>query len=229
MKIFINDIPVNIIPKKSVREWDKYHTIKKGDNKMISHLDLSGDILFVDLGGNELKMFLILMQEKKFKKATSITFAVNDYNSAKKLVKGQFTIVKAAGGLVVKDDQFLLIHRLKRWDLPKGKSDKGEKMKETAVREVEEECSIKVNLIKKIGVTWHTYTQNDKRILKRNKWFLMECVDDKNMRPQHEEDIEEVAWCDKETLTKLLKNSYPSIIEVFKLYSTKFSQKLRLP
>ncbi|MCG8319040.1 MAG: NUDIX domain-containing protein [Cytophagales bacterium] len=229
MKIFINDIPVNIVPKKSLKEWDKYHTIKKGDNKMISHLDLTGDILFVDLAGNELKVFLVLMQDKKFKKATSITFAVNDYREAKKLVKDQFTIVKAAGGLVLKGDRFLLINRLKKWDLPKGKSDKGEKMKETAVREVEEECSIKVNLIKKIGVTWHTYTQNDKRILKRNKWFLMECLDDRDMKPQVAENIEEVGWFDQETLAKLLKTSYPSIVEVFRRYSTKFAHKLKLP
>lgn len=229
MKIFINDIPVNIVPKKSLKEWDKYHTIKKGDNKMISHLDLTGDILFVDLAGNELKVFLVLMQDKKFKKATSITFAVNDYREAKKLVKDQFTIVKAAGGLVLKGDRFLLINRLKKWDLPKGKSDKGEKMKETAVREVEEECSIKVNLIKKIGVTWHTYTQNDKRILKRNKWFLMECLDDRDMKPQVAENIEEVGWFDQETLAKLLKTSYPSIVEVFRRYSTKFDHKLKLP
>ena len=229
MKIFINDIPVNIVPKKSLKEWDKYHTIKKGDNKMISHLDLTGDILFVDLAVNELKVFLVLMQDKKFKKATSITFAVNDYREAKKLVKDQFTIVKAAGGLVLKGDRFLLINRLKKWDLPKGKSDKGEKMKETAVREVEEECSIKVNLIKKIGVTWHTYTQNDKRILKRNKWFLMECLDDRDMKPQVAENIEEVGWFDQETLAKLLKTSYPSIVEVFRRYSTKFAHKLKLP
>ena len=224
MKIFINDIPVNIVPKKSLKEWDKYHTIKKGDNKMISHLDLTGDILFVDLAGNELKVFLVLMQDKKFKKATSITFAVNDYREAKKLVKDQFTIVKAAGGLVLKGDRFLLINRLKKWDLPKGKSDKGEKMKETAVREVEEEC-----LIKKIGVTWHTYTQNDKRILQRNKWFLMECLDDRDMKPQVAENIEEVGWFDQETLAKLLKTSYPSIVEVFRRYSTKFAHKLKLP
>ena len=229
MKIFINDIPVTIIPKTKLKEWDTYHTIKKGDNKMFAQLDLTGDILFVDLAGNELKVFLILMQEKKFKKATSITFAVNDYRSTKKLVKDQFTIVKAAGGLVMKGDQFLMINRLKKWDLPKGKSESGEKMKETAVREVEEECSIKVNLIKKIGVTWHTYTQNDKRILKRNKWFLMECVSDKGMKPQEKENIEEVGWFNKDALPKLFKNSYPSIVEVFRLFSIKFDNKIKLP
>lgn len=229
MKIFINDIPVNIIPKKQLKEWDTYHTIKKGDNKIISQLDLSGDILFVDLAGNELKVFLLLMQEKKYKKATSITFAVNDYRAAKKLVKGQFTIVKAGGGLVMKGEQFLLINRLKKWDLPKGKSESGEKMKETAVREVEEECSIKVKLIKKIGVTWHTYTQNDKRILKRNKWYLMECVDDEGMKPQEKENIEEVGWFSKDELPKFLKNSYPSIIEVFKIFNARFGHKVKLP
>ena len=228
MKIFINDIPVVVVPKDKLKEWDKYHTIKKGDNKMISHLDLTGDILFVDLESNELKVFLVLMQDKKFEKATSVTFAVDDYRAAKKLVKDQFTIVKAGGGLVTKGDDFLFIFRNKKWDLPKGKSEGNEKLKETAVREVQEECSIKVNLIRKIGVTWHTYTQNDKRILKRNKWYLMECVNDADMKPQTKENIEQVDWFGKAELPKLLKNSYPSISEVFKLYSARFNRKIKL-
>ncbi|MDN5212179.1 NUDIX domain-containing protein [Fulvivirgaceae bacterium BMA12] len=228
MKIFVNNIPVNIIAKTDLKEWDVYHTIKKGDNKMISQLDLMGDILFVDLAETELKVFFLLMQDKKFKKATSITFAVNDYQSAKKLVKDQFTIVKAAGGLVLKKDQYLLIYRLKKWDLPKGKSEDGEKMKVTAIREVEEECSIKVDLRSKIGVTWHTYMQNDKRILKKTNWYLMDCVDDKDMKPQEKESIEKVAWFDKTELPSLLKNSYPSIVEVFKKFNKKFDHKIKL-
>src|SRR5690606_38316271 len=60
----------------------------------------------------------------------------------KELIK-QVKFVKAAGGLVDNElNEFLFIKRLGKWDLPKGKLEEGEKMKETALREVEEECGI---------------------------------------------------------------------------------------
>ena len=55
-------------------------------------------------------------------------------------------IIKAAGGLVKNGEgQYLFIHRLGKWDLPKGKVEENEKMKEAALREVEEECGIKIS------------------------------------------------------------------------------------
>jgi ADP-ribose pyrophosphatase YjhB (NUDIX family) len=43
---------------------------------------------------------------------------------------------------VRKKDKFLMIYRMKKWDLPKGKKEKKEKYKDTAVREVSEECNV---------------------------------------------------------------------------------------
>ena len=54
---------------------------------------------------------------------------------------------------------------MKKWDLPKGKLDKGETIKECATREVEEETKVKVECKEKIISTWHTYTRNKKFIL----------------------------------------------------------------
>ena len=49
-----------------------------------------------------------------------------------------FNIIKAGGGVVNNNkNQILFIYRLKRWDLPKGKLDKGETIRECAEREVE--------------------------------------------------------------------------------------------
>jgi hypothetical protein len=60
----------------------------------------------------------------------------------KRFVK-QFTVIEAAGGVVLNEaDDWLFIHRLGRWDLPKGKLEKGEKPKQAATREVSEECGI---------------------------------------------------------------------------------------
>jgi hypothetical protein len=46
-----------------------------------------------------------------------------------------FKYIYAAGGLIKKEDRFLFIYRLKTWDLPKGKLDKGEGPREAAIRE----------------------------------------------------------------------------------------------
>ncbi len=218
MRIFVNDIPVDIVKKKSILNWDHYDTIKKGDNKMTSDLDLKGDILFVDLSKKEIGHFMHLMQDKKFQTATSVTFAVTAYKSAVKLVKQQFTIIKAAGCLVKDGENLLMIYRLGKWDLPKGKLDKGETMKECAVREVEEECNVKVALGNKICTTWHTYTRFKKRILKKTNWYNMSCLDDTKMQPQEDEGIEAVAWFSAKGITENLKTSYPSIQHVFDEY-----------
>jgi 8-oxo-dGTP pyrophosphatase MutT (NUDIX family) len=229
MKIYINDIPVVILPKAEIGEWDKFDTIKKGSNKMFSQLDLKGNILFVDLNPTDVKIFLVLFQDKKFSKAKSVTFAVNNYKKGKKLIKQQFSIIKAAGGVAIKDDKMLMIYRYKRWDLPKGKMDKGEKTKTTAIREVEEECNVKLELKDKIVVTWHTYMKNEKRILKKTSWYLMQCIDDSKMTPQLEEGIEKCEWCTSANVGDKLKKSFPSIAEVFRNLNTKFNYDIKIP
>jgi 8-oxo-dGTP pyrophosphatase MutT (NUDIX family) len=115
---------------------------------------------------------------------------------------------------VRKGEKVLLIYRLKKWDLPKGKLKKGEDPLKGAKREVEEECNIRVDVRDKICSTWHTYTRKDKRILKRTDWYLMNCTDDSNMRPQIEEFIDDVKWMKKEDALKCIRSSYASIDEV---------------
>lgn len=54
-----------------------------------------------------------------------------------------FRNIEAAGGVVLNTkDEVLFIYRMSKWDLPKGKWKKGESRDLTALREVEEECSI---------------------------------------------------------------------------------------
>jgi hypothetical protein len=71
----------------------------------------------------------------------------------KKIIKtllSRLKIIKAAGGLVKNGKgEYLFIHRLGKWDLPKGKIEENEKMSEGAVREVEEECGIRVDYLGK--------------------------------------------------------------------------------
>ena len=56
------------------------------------------------------------------------------------IFKQKFKLIKAGGGIVFNENgELLVIDRLGYWDLPKGKKDKGEKMKACAIREVQEE------------------------------------------------------------------------------------------
>jgi 8-oxo-dGTP diphosphatase len=64
-------------------------------------------------------------------------------------------VVRAAGGLVVRDGQVLLVHRPKYddWSFPKGKCDEGESDEECALREVEEETGLRCELVDEVGET----------------------------------------------------------------------------
>ena len=56
----------------------------------------------------------------------------------------KFTLVKAAGGFVLNENnEVLMMFRRGKWDLPKGKMDKKETFEECAVRETEEETGLK--------------------------------------------------------------------------------------
>jgi ADP-ribose pyrophosphatase YjhB (NUDIX family) len=188
----------------------------------ISSKKLIGKVLVYNSSLEQLERFLKLTEVKRLKKLEMITFQVQDEASAKQFIKDHFKIIKASGGLVVDGDKVLMIYRLKKWDLPKGKLKKKEDPEKGAKREVEEECSIKVEVKDKIGDTWHTYTQKGKRILKKTTWYEMTCIDDSGMKPQLKEFIEEVKWIDRKDVKKLLKNSYRSIEQVFNKYSKNY-------
>jgi 8-oxo-dGTP pyrophosphatase MutT (NUDIX family) len=141
---------------------------------------------------------------------------VKDAKAFFKMLKKQFTIVKAAGGLVKNSKAgFLFIYRNKKWDLPKGKVEKGEKVKVTAVREVEEECGVVVesrgDLLCK---TYHIYEMNGKTILKRTSWYEMKVRGNPDLIPQTEEGITKAEWVTKAGIKTKIKNTYPLILDV---------------
>lgn len=133
-------------------------------------------------------------------------------NTLHKLCK-KFHFIEAAGGLVKNNnDEYLFIHRLGKWDLPKGKLEKGESVVECAVREVEEECGITISkVIEELPSTYHMYELKGELVLKRTYWFSMEYKGDQQLIPQTEEDITEVEWLPKEQFTKVIDNTYPAI------------------
>ncbi len=217
MKIFINDIPVYIKRIDDDIQKDQFDHVIEGKNNSIPK-KLIDDVLIWNASQEHIDELLKLMTFKKFKELDNITFAVEDRKSAIAYIKKKFKVVKAGGGVVHKDGKVLLIHRLGKWDLPKGKLDKGEKSKEGAVREVEEETNVRVKLEEKICSTWHTYIRNNKYVLKRTKWYKMACIDDSAMQPQEEEDIVDLRWMDVRNTRQALYGSYRAIRYVIQEY-----------
>jgi len=133
--------------------------------------------------------------------------------------KTHFKVVVAAGGLVKNSkEEILFIYRGNKWDLPKGRIEKGESLEKTAVREVEEECGIS-NLVLKsfLTTTYHIFYQNKVRKLKETHWYLMYSDDTKELIPQAEEGITIAEFKSKIEIEEALKNSYANIKLVFSL------------
>ncbi|MBS4062948.1 MAG: NUDIX domain-containing protein [Chitinophagaceae bacterium] len=142
-----------------------------------------------------------------------------DLEKLKKSFFKHFTQVTAAGGVVENEKgDVLLIFRRGKWDLPKGKLDKGETIEQCALREVMEETGLaNVELKQLITITYHTYDEFGKHILKDSHWFKMNVNGKQQLTPQTEEDISELKWVKKKELSNYLNNTFPSIKDVLEL------------
>ena len=143
-----------------------------------------------------------------------------DLEKLKKVFFKNFTLIEAAGGIVQNNKKELLfIYRLNKWDLPKGKMEKGEKPGECALREVEEETGVRdIKLKKKIGETYHTYDDYGKHILKITHWYYMTCSAAQKLVPQTEEDITAIKWVPPRDIKEPVANTYPSIKDILKTF-----------
>lgn len=142
-----------------------------------------------------------------------------DLEELKKSFYKKFTIILAAGGLVQNEKKdVLLIFRRGKWDLPKGKLDKKEKLEDCAIREVEEETGLQnVQLISPLTITYHTYHEGARFILKESHWYKMKVSGEQTLVPQTTEDIHEIKWVPPSGLEKFFKDSYPSVVDVLQL------------
>ncbi len=130
--------------------------------------------------------------------------------------RSYFQYIEAAGGRVYNNKQeVLMIYRLGKWDLPKGKVEEGESPEKAAIREVREECGIsEIGILKKLLPTYHIYRIEKKLMLKKTHWFEMEHCGSEKPKPQIEEAITEAKWISEKQLGSLKSASYASIWDV---------------
>ncbi len=150
----------------------------------------------------------------------------NDFNSVQifnysfkevfDFFKESFSYIEAAGGFIERDKHYLFIHRLGKWDLPKGKLEKKETIENAAIRECEEECAVKnLKIVKQLASTFHIYPYKTGYALKQTYWFYMQTNYAKKLKPQTEENIDEVKWFSENEVKQIAFNdTYLTIKDV---------------
>jgi 8-oxo-dGTP pyrophosphatase MutT (NUDIX family) len=108
--------------------------------------------------------------------------------------------VYAAGGVVVRDGEVLLVHRPRYddWTFPKGKLDPGESFEDAALREVEEETGLRCNLGRELPATRYAVGTRPKIV----RYWLMTPEAETPFVPNDETD--ELRWLSRDEAMSLL-------------------------
>lgn len=193
VKIFFNDSLLRIV------ESDSIDVGKNSDFYQLHHPKEWGDIIDKMEKFDDPCEFVVIVSQ--------LETAWRDFNSL-------FVQIIAAGGFVVNEqNEFLVIERLGKWDLPKGKVEKAESVEAAAIREVNEECGITgVKVTDFLGITYHVYKINEKRVLKETYWFRMSALN-QPLIPQESENITGAFWLSLEQLTTFQTKTYASIAD----------------
>lgn len=148
----------------------------------------------------------------------SFILPANTFDLFMTVAKKELHYFEAAGGFIEKDAQYLCIHRLGRWDLPKGKLEKNETIEAAAVRECEEECGIgELRIQYPLHSTFHLYPYKKGIAIKQSFWFYMQSSWQKPLVAQTEESIDEVRWFSKEEIIRqVLPDTYFTIHDVIR-------------
>jgi 8-oxo-dGTP pyrophosphatase MutT (NUDIX family) len=156
---------------------------------------------------------------KNLEASNTFLLMASDFKGVFKKIKKSMELIKAAGGVVSNEEnKYLFIFRKGKWDLPKGKLDKGESFKKAAVREVEEECGITIDTSgDKICKTYHIYEVYGVPVIKKTVWYWMRANNQPDLKPQIEEGITDAKWLAAGDFILVRENTYPLIRDVIRV------------
>lgn len=191
-KVFVNDVPIILSTEKKIGKQYTAIPLKLAKFKKLIEKINNGELTYVNLyhkNPEKLEQFL----------------------------RKKLPVVEAGGGMVFNDKkEILFIRRNSKWDLPKGKVEKGETYEEAALRETIEETGVKDLVIKRfITKTYHVFKRNDKFKLKVTYWYEMYSNYDGPLIPEPSEGIKKVRWKNFEKTQKALQDSYENIKLLF--------------
>ncbi|RQO31371.1 NUDIX hydrolase [Taibaiella sp. KBW10] len=198
-KIYINNKP--LILTNSVEQYRQQFPVSKGYDLFIGAFH---------------RNFRLAKKHLENPMSTGIIIEDIDIDTIQKELNNYFQPITAGGGVVRNPEgDVLMIYRRGKWDLPKGKLDEGEEIKDCAIREVIEETGLpEVSLGKDICQTYHIYTERKKDIIKTTYWYHMSVKDAYDLIPQAEENIVEAKWVPVEKINDYLKLSFNGIKDV---------------
>ncbi len=193
-KVFVNDKPLFLT------------------NEIIKETDFQ---MFL-LDSVDIKQLISKMFHNKIQKAYLYH---SDAKEIMKVLKSKIPVQKAGGGLVYNENgDVLFIFRNGKWDLPKGGTEKGEDIEETAMREVEEETGVAgLKITERLQKTYHIFKRNGEYKLKITHWFQMHTSHDGQLVGQLDEGIEKVEWIKPKDIPFALSNSYENIKLLFEI------------
>ena len=145
------------------------------------------------------------------------------YPDKKKLLKEfkeKLVTIKASGGIVTnKKNQILFIYRKGKWDLPKGKMEKNESKKESALREVIEETGVKkLKIINFFSTTFHLIKVKREYFLKETHWYTMKTKYEGKLKPQKSEGIISAKWKTFDEALQIKKKTFRNIAIILTKY-----------
>lgn len=183
-------------------------------------------LILTSVAPKNAKAKVLLLKDTSLKDIIQTLFTANvntlylvdeDSDKLLYLLKEKLPVTIAAGGIVQnKEGKVLFIYRKNKWDLPKGKVDKGETLQECAKREVKEETGAKKLKVGALaGITYHIFKRNNRYQLKESHWFYMTTKYEGALIPETKEDITKAVWKGKKKTTKALEKTYPNIAHLF--------------
>ena len=150
---------------------------------------------------------------KKLKIHDEVFLYYPDKKKLLKVFKEILVTIKATGGIVTnKKNQILFIYRKGKWDLPKGKMEKNESKKESALREVIEETGVKkLKIINFFSTTFHLIKVKREYFLKETHWYTMKTKYDGKLKPQKSEGIISAKWKTFDEALEIKKKTFRNI------------------
>jgi 8-oxo-dGTP pyrophosphatase MutT (NUDIX family) len=211
IKLFVHNKPLFLVDKIEGEVEDYMHR--------------QSTIFLDELNSHAIRTMLYELEQPDYYAGVLLHKNVNKSLAA---FKSHLNLIVAAGGLVqTKQNEFLLIFRKGKWDLPKGKLDEGEDLETCAMREIEEETGATgMKMEKPLHITYHTYYEKEKHILKESHWYLVKASKKSPLKPQTEEDIEKCEWVSVDNLSRLMSNMHASIIDVIQKRLEEMNQKV---
>ncbi|WP_273567749.1 NUDIX hydrolase [Maribacter halichondriae] len=191
-KVFVNELPLILTNKLSETANGEYFLLNE----------------------DSIQQAIKALRKKKI--AEAYIYHPNHEEILKKFTK-KIPLIVAAGGVVTNNKgKVLFIYRNDKWDLPKGKLDKGEAIEDCAIREVMEETGVQGLRIENfLKTTYHIFNNNGVPTLKQVHWFAMKTEYEGKLKGEKKEGIVKVKWKGPNKIQKALQNSYANIKILF--------------